>query len=134
MHLKQAFYEPLQGRQLPTSQLSYTRLMVATAAPFLANTLLHATWWSWVIKHELDWVYWRILFVYPVLSILLQDVVIGDWIFGTRKPQAWIHHGVNLVLLWMGFAYVAEPMSTAHGLPVSLRDVCVTNLGGKLTQ
>ena len=79
-HLRKAFYEPLlvinknNNNNIHNNWITTTG--VATAAPFLVNCILHITWWSLVVKGEMDFIYIQLLFVYPLLSFGIQDVVI----------------------------------------------------------
>jgi hypothetical protein len=105
---------------------------LATIVPFLVNCLLHIYWWSMGIKGEIDYLYWNLLFAYPLTSLLIQDVVI-DGSSQTqpreRKPPSLYQRVANFALLWIGFCMVGEPMSSANGLPTSLTAVCRANLG-----
>jgi hypothetical protein len=124
-HLRKGFYEPLGGGCNDTTS---AQKYFATAVPFGVNCLLHVTWWSIAIKGEIDFVYWNLLFAYPLVSFWVQDAVVGDLVFGTRKPQSIGHHMANLAILWIGFCAVSEPMSSAHGLNHVLTDVCRANV------
>ena len=63
-HLRKGLYEPFGG--------SKNRIL-ATAAAFFVNCVLHIYWWSMVIKGQIDYSYWNLLFMYPLVSFLLQD-------------------------------------------------------------
>ena len=80
----------------------------------------------------MDHVYWNLLLAYPLISLALQDGL-GMLLFQSRRrrraAQSPLHKGLNLMLLWAGFAFIAEPMSSAQGLHTSLRETCRSNLG-----
>eukprot|EP00977_Amphora_coffeiformis_P022652 scaffold11172_cov172-Amphora_coffeaeformis.AAC.5 len=173
-HLRLAYYEPVMQRFRRHHQDSTTNTtttthrptttmmerLVATAAPFVVNCLLHVTWWSIVIKGELDYIYWKLLFVYPMASFFIQDILVRLMAKGqqqqehtknpskttatnddssttstsTLKPSAlpsppsWQHSFLNILLMWIGFILIGEPMSLAHGLHSKLTDVARANL------
>jgi hypothetical protein len=159
-HLRLAYYEPAMQRFRRQRQLGATtksttttttattmmERLVATAVPFAANCLLHITWWSIVIKCELDFIYWKLLFVYPCVSFMIQDIVVR---LMTKQPSnssttntmtseanssskqsvpSWQHSVLNILLMWIGFILIGEPMSLAHGLHSKLTDVARANL------
>jgi hypothetical protein len=147
--LRHAYYEPIlkQQRRRQTHNSIFgnnntpagvvAKKVLATIAPFLVNCLFHIYWWSMGIKGEIDYVYWNLLFAYPLTSLLIQDVVIdGSSQTQTqtqpreRKPSPSLYQRVaNFGLLWIGFCMVGEPMSSAHGLHSSLTAVCRANVG-----
>lgn len=156
-HLRLAYYEPVMQRfrcqyepldaqkekSTPASTTMSQRL-VATAAPFAANCLLHITWWSIVVKGELEFIYWKLLFVYPLLSFAIQDILSQLMMTQGSKHRpptknstssitcknapSWQHWIFNILLMWMGFILIGEPMSTAHGLNSELTAVARSNL------
>jgi hypothetical protein len=157
-HLRMGFYEPLLliGRddnsnkyKNKNSWATITYIGLATAAPFLVNCIFHITWWSIVVKGEMDYIYINLLFVYPLVSFWIQEVVIRRLFLvlegssssissnsdsdksDNRQAQTkstW-HHLANLALLWVGFYMIGESMSKAHALPFSLTAVCRANIG-----
>jgi hypothetical protein len=155
-HLRKAFYEPLllvgRGDNINKDKNNHnwaTTTGLATAAPFLVNCILHITWWSIVVKGEMDYIYINLLFVYPLVSFWIQDVVIRRLFLvlegsssssssssssnsssnNQGKTKSTWHHLANLALLWFGFYSVGESMSTAHAFPTSLTAVCRANIG-----
>jgi hypothetical protein len=157
-HLRKGFYEPLllvgRGHEQSNKDKNNRHYYwvattgLATAAPFLVNCILHITWWSIVVKGEMEYIYIHLLFVYPLVSFWIQDAVIRRLFLalegsssssssssGNRhidkkaKTKSTWHHLANLAILWVGFYSIGEAMSTAHGLNTSLGDVCRANLG-----
>jgi hypothetical protein len=122
-HLRKGLYEPFGGSK---------NRIVATAAAFFVNCILHIYWWSMAIKGQIDYIYWNLLFMYPLASFLLQDLF--NRIFGSttstteKRGKSMCHNGANLMLLWVGFYAIGEAMSDAHGLNSSLTAVCRANL------
>lgn len=139
-HLRLAYYEPWMQtfRQQSTTSSTIVKMvqrLIITAAPFAVNCLLHISWWSIVVKGEPDFVYWILLFVYPLVGFGIQDVVAGLWTKGPNVASSknvprvhWLHRALNLLVLWTGFVLVGEPMSTAHGLNTDLTAVARSNL------
>ena len=130
-HLRWAFYTPVRNYcwRKERGGGGGTWLVAAAAAPFLVNCLLHISWWSLVVKGTIDHAYWNLLFVYPLVSLALQDFM-GTVVFASRRRATTLLHKLaNMVLLWTGFLFITEPMSAAQGLHSSLRHVCRANLG-----
>lgn len=115
-HLRKAFYEPAQGFQ--------NNKIVAAALPFGVNCLLHMYWWSMAIKGDVDFSYCNLLFLYPLISFFVQDLI-----YCVTKKRPILRMGGNLMVLWVGFYAIGEEMASAHGLKSSLTGVCRSNLG-----
>jgi hypothetical protein len=142
-HLRKAFYEPILdglkqqrrrrrrrdggGKHGDGSMMMMVASILAAAAPFFVNCVMHIYWWSMGVKGKIDHVYWILLFVYPLLSMAVEDIM-GRFVFGTRRATTWPHHVANLALLWGGFYMVGEFMAHAHALNSDLTAVCRANL------
>ncbi len=125
-HLRMAYYEPFMKMG---TKWSFTWRLMATGTTFLVNCLLHITWWSLVIKGNWDYTYWKLLFVYPLFSFAIQDVLVS---FrnreGSKLKSDAMHWFLNLLLLWSGFLVIGEPMALAQGMNVHLTNVSRANL------
>ena len=129
--LRKGFYDPLHRYHDEGQLISHHFHLLSTAVPFFINALFHSTWWSFVSTNKLDTsgMYWNLLFVYPLVSFVLQDVVVGDWMFGSRRATTQAHQAMNLALLWIGFCFVAEPMAIANAIPTTLVGLSRHTLG-----
>jgi len=135
-HLKHGFYEPLLMRK---ESPSYGRRLVATMAPFAVNGVLHWTWWSIVVIGRLDDRYVYLLFLFPILTILVQDICVNGRLEGgemkptmstssLHKQQPQHKRHLNRIIVWTGAWCIGSMMSSVHGLSEDLGDVCRNNL------
>ena len=95
------------------------------------------------MKGQVDHAYWNLLLAYPLISFAIQDAIGAlvsrgkrrnetintDAVATTDKPYIMLQRMLNLALLWIGFLWIADPMSRAQGLNSSLEKVCRSNLG-----
>ena len=152
-HLRCAFYNPakrfLDKHTTTPGTASFSLLrcaskVLAAAVPFFINCVLHITWWSWLVKGQVDHAYWNLLLAYPLISFAIQDAISAlvspgkrcsetinteDAVATNDNPYIMLQRMLNLALLWIGFLWIADPMSRAQGLNSSLEKVCRSNLG-----
>ena len=132
-HLRKGYYEPLLPYLKASNDNQFIhilKVLLATSIPFLVNCIMHIYWWSMGVKGSIDHVYWVLLFAYPLFSFAMEDIVSILFFGGSNKgtTSSWQHDLCNMVLLWIGFYLVGEPMSQAHAMNSDLTTVCRANL------
>jgi hypothetical protein len=133
-HYRKGFYEPSivllrGGHGLKSSNDSgYLSLWVAAAAPFFVNCVLHIYWWSLVVKGAIDYSYINLLFLSPLVSFWVQDIVVGQLLFSSRTATSMPQQAANYAVLVVAFYCIGQQMSDAHALPPTLTAVCRANV------
>ena len=86
--LRKGFYDPLHRYHDEGQPISHYFRLLSTAVPFFINALFHSTWWSFVSTNKLDTsgMYWNLLFAYPLVSFVLQDVLLLSVFFCPIRP------------------------------------------------
>ena len=138
-HLRGAFYDSLDKTNNFSKKHrppSLFLLLLRASFPFVVNALFHIYWWSFAIRGHAEYAYIYLLGVYPLVSFLVQDVIMGK-VSGSssrhnqqvaNKTKEWWQATLLRVVLWIGWASAAESMQVANGASLSLRDVCRSNL------
>ena len=131
-HYRKGIYEPflLKIGDPRSKKKSYFSIFLATMLPFFINCVLHIFWWSIVVKGDIDYSYVYLLFIFPVASFLMEDVVVGRLIFSPSDSTIpFLHPLANYLVVVIGFYFIGEMMSDAHALPSTLTAVCRANVG-----
>ena len=135
-HYRKGFYEPflMTIGDSRSKKKTYFSIFVATMLPFFINCVLHIFWWSIVVKGDIDYSYVYLLFIFPIGSFLMEDVVVGRLIFSSSDSTIpFLHPLANYLVIAIGFYLIGEMMSNAHALPSTLTAVCRANVGLPVT-
>ena len=129
---RKGFYEPLLQTTWASndSNKNYFTILVATSCCFFVNCVLHIYWWSIVVKGSIDYSYIYLLFLFPIASFCVEDIIVRQLIFSSPDAtKSSLHQLANYAVVFIGFYFIGQMMSDAHALPPTLTAVCRANVG-----